>query len=345
MAKIKAFLCKIYKKVIERQIMLDIVIIGSGPAGLSAAIYGSRSGLDILVIEKISHGVGQIAEADCINNYLGFSSIRGFELGMQFRTHAEACGVRFQESEAIKLERTDACWKIYSKDGSCIQSKTVIYATGASHRHLNVFGEEALIGKGVSYCATCDGTFYKGKDVAVIGGGNTAVGDALYLSDLCHKVYLIHRQNSFRANTELLTNLKSKKNVHIITPAKVTKIIGEEAMGVFAVQVETNNSTIPNETLHKTSDIPNETLSKTSDIPVSGVFVAVGRQPATDILQGIVPLNEQGYIVADENGRTSLDNFFAAGDVRSKENQQIITAAADGANAAISAEKYLTARI
>ena len=186
---------------------------------------------------------------------------------------------------------------------------------------------------------------YTGKDVAVIGGGNTAVGDALYLSDLCHKVYLIHRQNSFRANTESLTNLKSKKNVHIITPAKVTKIIGEEAMGVFAVQVETNNSTIPNETLHKISDIPNETLSKTSDIPVSGVFVAVGRQPATDILQGIVPLNEQGYIVADENGRTSLDNFFAAGDVRSKENRQIITAAADGANAAISAEKYLTARI
>ena len=147
--------------------MLDIVIIGSGPAGLSAAIYGSRSGLDVLVIEKISHGVGQIAEADCINNYLGFSSIRGFELGMQFRTHAEACGVRFQESEAIKLERTDACWKIYAKDGSCIQSKTVIYAAGASHRHLNVFGEEALIGKGVSYCATCDGTFYTGKDVAV----------------------------------------------------------------------------------------------------------------------------------------------------------------------------------
>lgn len=314
--------------------MLDIVIIGSGPAGLSAAIYGSRSGLDILVIEKISHGVGQIAEADCINNYLGFSSIRGFELGMQFRAHAEACGVRFQESEAIKLERTDACWKIYAKDRSCIQSKTVIYAAGASHRHLNVFGEEALIGKGVSYCATCDGTFYKGKDVAVIGGGNTAVGDALYLSDLCHKVYLIHRQNSFRANTESLTILKSKKNVHIITPAKVTKIIGEEAMGVFAVQVETNNSTIPN-----------EALSKTSDIPVSGVFIAVGRQPATDILQDIVPLNEQGYIVADENGRTSLDNFFAAGDVRSKENRQIITAAADGANAAISAEKYLTARI
>ena len=153
--------------------MLDIVIIGSGPAGLSAAIYGSRSGLDVLVIEKISHGIGQIAEADCINNYLGFSSIRGFELGMQFRTHAEACGVRFQESEAIKLEQTDACWKIYAKDGSCIQSKTVIYAAGASHRHLNVFGEEALIGKGVSYCATCDGTFYKGKDVAVIGGGNT----------------------------------------------------------------------------------------------------------------------------------------------------------------------------
>ena len=314
--------------------MLDIVIIGSGPAGLSAAIYGSRSGLDILVIEKISHGVGQIAEADCINNYLGFSSIRGFELGMQFRAHAEACGVRFQESEVIKLEQTDACWKIYAKDGSCIQSKTVIYAAGASHRHLNVFGEEALIGKGVSYCATCDGTFYNGKDVAVIGGGNTAVGDALYLSDLCHKVYLIHRQNSFRANTESLTNLKSKKNVHIITPAKVTKIIGEEAMGVFAVQVETNNSTIPN-----------EALSRTSDIPVSGVFIAVGRQPATDILQDIVPLNEQGYIVADENGRTSLDNFFAAGDVRSKENRQIITAAADGANAAISAEKYLTARI
>lgn len=313
--------------------MLDIVIIGSGPAGISAAIYGSRSGLDILVIEKISHGVGQIAEADCINNYLGFSSIRGFELGMQFRAHAEACGVKFQESEVIKLEQTDACWKIYAKDGSCIQSKTVIYAAGASHRHLNVLGEEALIGKGVSYCATCDGTFYKGKDVAVVGGGNTAVSDALYLSDLCRKVYLIHRQNSFRANAESLTNLKSKKNVHIITPANVTKIIGEEAMGVFAVQVETSNS-----------NISNKTFSKTSDIPVSGVFIAIGRQPATDTLQDIVPLDEHGYIVADETGRTALGNFFAAGDVRSKENRQIITAAADGANAAISAEKYLTAR-
>lgn len=322
--------------------MLDIVIIGSGPAGLSAAIYGSRSGLDILVIEKISHGVGQIAEADCINNYLGFSSIRGFELGMQFRAHAEACGVRFQESEVIKLEQTDACWKIYAKDGSCIQSKTVIYAAGASHQHLHVPGEESYVGKGVSYCATCDGTFYKEKDVAVVGGGNTAVSDAIYLSALCRNVYLIHRQNSFRASEDLLENLKSKRNVHIITSSTVTKIIGENAMGVFAVQIKTAQYDQTNLSILPSKD--NQREKTAYDIPVSGVFIAVGMQPATDLLRGLVPLSDVGYVIADAYGRTSLEGFFVAGDVRDKENRQVITAAADGANAAICAEKYCRMR-
>ena len=304
MAKIKAFLCKIYKKVIERQIMLDIVIIGSGPAGLSAAIYGSRSGLDVLVIEKISHGVGQIAEADCINNYLGFSSIRGFELGMQFRTHAEACGVRFQESEAIKLERTDACWKIYAKDGSCIQSKTVIYAAGASHRHLNVFGEEALIGKGVSYCATCDGMFYKDKRIAVICNDKKYEHEVKYLADLAAEVLYFPAYNDSEIE---LPNVKISKDAPIA-------LIGD-------------------------SFVEGITLRSGKTESVDGVFCLRNAIAPSKLMPQLEI--ENGHILVDRAQQTNVAGCFAAGDCTGRP-YQYTKAVGEGNVAAHSCIQYLS---
>lgn len=192
----------------------------------------------------------------------------------------------------------------------------MVYAAGAAHRHLGVPGEEELSGKGVSYCATCDGAFFKGKDVAVVGGGNTAMDDAIYLSDICNKVYLVHRRDVFRGDATTLTKLKETENIELVVPAKVQEVKGEQV--VTALQLEDGRS-----------------------LEVSGVFVAVGMQPATDLLQGVVLLDDNGYIIADETGKTSAAGFFAAGDVRTKELRQIITAVADGANAATSAEKYI----
>lgn len=298
--------------------MLDIAIIGSGPAGMSAAIYGTRTGLNTLVIEQIYHGTGQLSESSHIANYLGIPDISGYELGKKFRTHATQLGVKFQEGKVIGMEQTNEHWIIHLKNDTQIESKAIVFATGASHRHLNIPGEEELTGKGVSYCATCDGAFYKDKDVAVIGGGNTALGDALYLSNLCHKVYLIHRRDSFRGNQESLTKIRQKSNIEIITPAQPTEIIGDDDSGVTAIKLSTDRT-----------------------LAVSSVFVAVGMQPSTTILEGIIALDKVGYIIADESGTTSAGGFFAAGDVRTKQNRQIVTAVADGANAAISAEKYV----
>lgn len=298
--------------------MLDIAIIGSGPAGMSAAIYGTRTGLNTLVIEQIYHGTGQLSESSHIANYLGIPDISGYELGKKFRTHATQLGVKFQEGKVIGMEQTNEHWIIYLKNDAQIESKAIVFATGASHRHLNIPGEEELTGKGVSYCATCDGAFYKDKDVAVIGGGNTALGDALYLSNLCHKVYLIHRRDSFRGNQESLTKIRQKSNIEIITPAQPTEIIGDDDSGVTAIKLSTDRT-----------------------LAVSSVFVAVGMKPSTTMLEGIIALDKAGYIIADERGTTSAGGFFAAGDVRTKQNRQIVTAVADGANAAISAEKYV----
>lgn len=296
--------------------MVDIIIVGSGPAGMSAAVYGKRAGLSVLVIEKVYYGTGQVAESSHVDNYLGIPGINGYELGEKFRSHAEGLGVEFKDGEVIRFEKAADRWYVHLKNGETLESKTVVYAAGAAHRHLGVPGEEEFSGKGVSYCATCDGAFFKGKDVAVVGGGNTAMDDAIYLSDICNKVYLVHRRDVFRGDATTLMKLKETENIELVVPAKVQEVKGEQV--VTALQLEDGRS-----------------------LEVSGVFVAVGMQPATSMLQGIVLMDDNGYIIADETGRTSAAGFFAAGDVRTKELRQIITAVSDGANAATSAERYI----
>lgn len=296
--------------------MLDVLIIGSGPAGLSAAVYAKRANLDVLVVEKVFYGTGQIAESNLVDNYLGFAGISGYELGEKFRTHAQSLGVEIKEADAVQFEFTDGIWKVYLKNGDVIETKTVIYAAGAIHRHLGVKGENTFAGKGVSYCATCDGAFFKGKAVAVVGGGDTALDDALYLADISSKVYLIHRRNEFRGSAKTVEKLKEKENVEFVLEAVPTEISGTEK--VTTVQLKDGR-----------------------ELSVDGVFIAVGMIPITDTVKTVVDLDQAGYIVADETGKTSAQGFFAAGDVRTKALRQVVTAVADGANAATAAEWYI----
>lgn len=295
---------------------LDVLIIGSGPAGLGAAVYAKRAGLRALVMEKEYRGTGQITESDQVDNYLGFSKINGYDLGEAFLKHAEELDVQFQEGAADAFSKNKSGWSAHFEDGRTIDAKTIIYCAGASHRRLGIDGEEEFAGKGVSYCAVCDGAFYKGKETAVIGGGDTALGDALYLSDLCDKVYLIHRRDQFRGAASTVQKLQEKENVEILTSAALSKIVGEQT--VTALELKDGRS-----------------------IPVNGAFVAVGMKPQTESLRGVVDLDEAGYVIADETGVTSAPGFFVAGDVRTKALRQVVTAVSDGANAAVSALEYI----
>lgn len=298
----------------------DLIIAGSGPSGLSAAIYASRAGLKYAVIEKMFMGIGQISEADKIDNYLGLESINGFDLGMKFRSHAEKCGTEFISDEIVKIEKTDNLFNISLKNSAeKIISKTIIYALGASHRKLGINGESEFTGKGVSYCAVCDGAFYKNKTVVVVGGGDTALSEAVYLSNIAEKVYLMHRRESFRASENLRKKIAEIKNIETILNAVPTEIKGDK----------------------KVSSIIFKQDDKTKELSVDGIFVAVGMKPETDIIKNIVDIDEFGYIISDETGRTSLDGFFAAGDARTKSLRQIITAVSDGANCVNSVEKYI----
>ncbi len=296
--------------------MLDILIIGSGPAGLSAAIYAKRASFDVLIVEKVYYGTGQVAESSQVDNYLGFAGINGYELGSKFREHAAGLGVEFKSAEAESFEKTGNSWKVHFKNGEEIETRTVIYAAGAKHRHLEIEGEEAFSGKGVSYCATCDGAFFRQKDVMVIGGGDTAMDDALYLSDLCQKVYLVHRRKEFRGSAGTLEKIRQKNNIAIVTEAKPKEIAGGS----------------------KVSEV---VLEDGRRIPVDGVFIAIGMEPQTEEIKEMVALDKSGYVIADETGKTSAEGFFAAGDVRTKMLRQVVTAVSDGANAATMAGEYI----
>lgn len=296
--------------------MTDVLIIGSGPAGLSAAVYAKRANLDVLVAEKIYCGTGQVAESNQVDNYLGLSGINGYELGEKFREHAVGLGVEFKDGEAEQFQRESGIWKVTFKNGDVVEAKTVIYAAGAIHRHLNIPGENELAGRGVSYCATCDGAFFRGKATVVIGGGDTALDDALYLSDISSKVYLVHRRDEFRGSAKAVARLKEKDNVEFVLSAKPAKVVGEDK--VTGLQLEDGRT-----------------------LDVEGVFIAVGMVPVTEPVKDVVELDQSGYIVAGETGKTSTEGFFAAGDVRTKALRQVITAVADGANAATLAEQYL----
>lgn len=299
--------------------MYDTIIIGSGAAGLTAAIYAKRAALQFVVIEQEFQGTGQIAEAPRVDNYPGLPGEDGFSLGERFRSHAESLGTEFVEQEVTEIISQQAGYIIRTADGSELHTKTVIYAAGASHRKLGILGEDALRGAGVSYCATCDGAFYENQTVAVIGGGDAALGDAMYLSAIAEKVYLIHRRAAFRANAALVDLVKRQTNIEILTDTVPLQIIGDTKAG--ALRIRQNDTE--------------------RELPVNGVFIAVGSTPNTALLHGFVDLDAQGYIVAGEDGKTSARGMFAAGDVRTKQLRQVITAAADGANCVRSIEQFL----
>ncbi|MGN0400801.1 MAG: thioredoxin-disulfide reductase [Acetatifactor sp.] len=300
--------------------MYDLMIIGSGPAGLSAAVYAKRAGLNLLVLEKAPMSGGQVLNTYEVDNYLGLPGINGFDMGMQFRAHADRLGVEFKEEEVEEIIDRGAV-KVVRTAESEYEARTVILATGAVHAHLGVPGEEELSGMGVSYCATCDGAFFKGKTVAVVGGGDVALEDAIYLAGICQKVYLIHRRNSFRGAEILQGEVKGLANVEILYNTTVEEIRGEEAVENLLIRsVDTG---------------------EVSDLAVSGVFIAVGIRPGTDLVRNLVECDEGGYVLAGEDCATGIPGLYVAGDVRKKPLRQIITAVADGANAAVAAGSYI----
>lgn len=295
----------------------DVGIIGSGPAGLSAAIYAKRANLSAVVIEKEYEGTGQIAESGQVDNYLGLPGISGYDLGEQFREHAVKLGVSFLEQEVTEIKKEDsAVFTIIFEDGSSVETKTVIYAAGATPRRANIPGEQEYSGKGVSYCAICDGSFYRGKKVAVLGGGDTALDDAVYLADLAEQVYVIHRRKEFRGAATTVEKLRKKENVTFVLEHQVKEITGAEKV---------NGVVLENGTA----------------IAVDGVFVAYGSVPQTNLVKELVILDAAGYVKAEETGETSLAGLYVAGDARTKKLRQVVTAVSDGANAATAVVEYL----
>lgn len=310
--------------------MYDLIIIGSGPAGLSAAVYAKRAGLDTLVLEKGVMSGGQVLTTYEVDNYLGLPGINGFELGMKFREHADRMGIEFVETEVIRIEAGKTELAACEIGKGCVhrivtgageyEAKAILIAAGASHSKLGVPGEEELAGMGVSYCATCDGAFFRNKTVAVIGGGDVAVEDAIFLARTSSKVYLIHRRDELRAAKILQENVKKLENVEILWDTVVEKIQGEEQ--VQSILVRNNKS------------------GEEKDIPLDGVFIAVGIHPNTESFRDAVPCDSKGYIIAQEDGVTKTSGIFVAGDARTKKLRQIITAVADGANAVTSIQNY-----
>ncbi|MBQ8509417.1 MAG: FAD-dependent oxidoreductase [Clostridia bacterium] len=299
--------------------MYDTIIIGSGPAGLSAAVYAKRAALNTVVIEKNYGGTGQIAESERVDNYLGLYGESGFDLGERFRAHAKALGTEFYEGEVTAVLSEADGYRVRLSDGAELQTRTIVYAAGASPRKLCVKGEAEFARKGVSYCAVCDGAFYKDKTVAVIGGGDTALGDALYLANTAKKVYIVHRRDQFRANRLLQERVSNTDNIELILNAVPTEIAGSKRT----------------ESLHLIRGGQGETLS------VDGIFIAIGTIPNSGILQGLAALSADGYVIAGEDCATSAKGIFAAGDVRTKPLKQVSTAVADGANSILSVTEYL----
>lgn len=298
----------------------DLIIIGSGPAGLAAAIYAQRARLDTLVLEKEYISGGQVVNTSEVDNYPGLPGMNGYELGMKFRAHADALQARFELAEVKSIIIEDTQKTVCTNEGD-FSARAVIIATGAKHRKLGVLGEEEFAGMGVSYCATCDGAFFKGRTVAVAGGGDVAVGDAIFLARICKKVWLIHRRSELRAAKSLQEKLMKLDNVEILWDTTVKQICGEDQVEAIKLQ--------------------NQISKEVRNLPVDGIFIAVGMEPNTDMLPPELEKDEAGYIVADENCVTNVTGIFAAGDVRTKHLRQIVTAIADGANAVESVQQYL----
>ena len=302
--------------------MYDIIIIGSGPAGLSAAIYAQRACLDTIVIEKNGISGGQVLNTWEVDNYPGFPGVTGFELSRQFREHANKLGARVVQDEVVQVELSGNVKKVVCEEET-YEARCVILASGAHHRTLEVPGEEELRGAGVSYCATCDGAFFRGRTVAVVGGGDAALEDAIFLARMCEKVYIVHRRDKLRGAKRLQERLQALGNIEFVWNSETVAIEGDAQVEALRLR-----------------------QTKTGEerrLDVEGVFIAVGIAPESELYAGQLELDEQGYILADESGQTSVPGVFAAGDVRTKALRQILTAASDGANCVASAERYLQA--
>ncbi len=308
----------------EEQKTYDIIVIGGGPCGCTAALYGGRAGLSVLVVEALAPG-GQMATTDRVDNYPGYpDGIGGFELAEQMRAGAERFGAEFASGEVKKVELGGKIKKIYTNSKE-YWGHSVIAATGASPRELGLPRERELRGRGVSYCATCDGMFYRGKEVAVIGGGDTAAADAVYLSRICEKVTLIHRRDTLRASRAYLEPLKACGNVKILWNTVAEEILEKDG-AVRGLRLK------------------NVSSEESSELTVDGIFVAVGNVPNSALFAGCLRLDDNGYIMADSTTRTAVQGVFAAGDVRRKSLRQIVTAVSDGAQAALAAEEYIASQ-
>lgn len=298
----------------------DLAILGAGPAGISAAIYAARARLNTLWIERKFAQGGQIVDTYEVDNYPGLPGINGMDLGEKMAAHAEKLGLAPLRENVVSVEDEDGIKVIRTKKNE-YRARAVILAFGAAHRTLGIPGEETLSGMGVSYCATCDGAFFRDRTVAVIGGGNVAAEDAILLSRTCKKVYVIHRRDQMRADQILQEKLFACENVEMIWDTVPVSIEGEEMVSGIK--------------LH------NKKTGEERELPLDGVFIAVGIVPNTELFRNLVKLDESGYIVAGEDCVTSTPGIFAAGDIRTKQLRQVITAAADGANAVTSAERIL----
>ena len=309
----------------------DMIIIGSGPAGLAAAVYGQRAKLDLIVIEKQMISGGQIINTLEVDNYPGLPGIGGFELGQKFREHAEKLGTAFVTDEVKEVRINEDGTRTVVGAEADYTAKTVVIASGAEHSLLGVPGEKELTGSGVSYCATCDGNFYRNKVTAVVGGGDVALGDALYLARLCQKVYLIHRRDSFRGAKVLEDKVRAAENIELVLDSTVEEIRGEGQVKAILVK--------------------NKKSGAESELAIDGLFIAVGIVPESKSFP-FLETDERGYVLADETCETNVPGVYAAGDVRKKQLRQgdvrkkqlrqVITAVADGANAVESAVRYLT---
>lgn len=302
------------------QNIYDVIIVGGGPAGYTAALYAARANLSTLVLEKFSPG-GQMATTDMIENYPGFpEGINGFELAMQMKNGAERFGVtsKLTEVKSVDLQATP---KLVTTRKDTFAAKTVILATGAFPRELGLPNERELRGRGVSYCATCDGMFYRDKTVVIVGGGNTAVADAIFLAKICKKVYLVHRRDELRASKTYMETLKRAENIEFVWDSEVTELHAEQFLTGVTVRNKKN--------------------SETRLLDCDGVFVAIGNIPNTELVKGQIELDEAGYVIADETTKTNVEGVFAIGDMRQKPLRQVVTAVADGAVAAKFAEEYI----
>ena len=299
--------------------MQDIIIIGGGPSGLSAALYGARAGKDTILFERMFVG-GQMATTSMIENYPGVQSISGIELALSMENQAKSFGAKFLYEEVLSVE-LDKINKIVKTNNSTYMAKTVILAMGASPQELGVPGEKELRGMGVSYCATCDGAFFRDKVTVVVGGGNTALEDAIFLSGICKKVYLIHRRDSFRAEAILQEKVSATENIEIIINSTVEEIKGTKHVeNIVLKNIKTNKNTTIN---------------------IDGIFIGIGTKPNSELIKGIIEITNNNYIYTDNNMQTNLFGVYAAGDVREKMTRQVVTASADGAAATQSAIRYI----